>query len=87
MYYTDYQMKQIFTDRQSAIVSSRTKAKDEFFNSLVSAVCTRDDYYGHDNAYIVRKVNDYKDIAEVYETYEKNRQLVYAVQIDLLGLF
>jgi hypothetical protein len=86
MYYTDYQMKQIFTDRQSAILSSRTKAKDEFFNSLVEAMPSCDDQ-GHYEAYIVRKASDYKDIAEVYETYEKNRQIVYAVQIDLLGLF
>jgi hypothetical protein len=86
MYYTDYQMKQIFTDRQSAIVSSRTKAKDEFFDSLVRVVPACDEY-GHSDAYVERKVNDYKDIAEVYENYEKNRQIVYAVQIDLLGLF
>jgi hypothetical protein len=86
MYYTDYQMKQIFTDRQSAIVSSRTKAKDEFFDSLVEAMPSCDDQ-GYYEAYIVRKASDHKDIAEVYETYEKNRQLVYAVQIDLLGKY
>jgi hypothetical protein len=86
MYYTDYQMKEIFTDRQSAIVSSRTKAKNEFFDSLVEAMPSCDDQ-GYYEAYIVRKASDYKDIAEVYETYEKNRTIVYAVQIDLLGRF
>jgi hypothetical protein len=86
MHYTDYTQKEIFTDRQSAIVSSRTKAKDEFFNSLVEAMPAYDDY-GYSDACIVRIATDYKDIARVYETYEKNRATIYEVKIELPSIF
>lgn len=80
MYYTDYQKKQIFTDRQTAILSSRMKAKDEFFSSLVSAEYWGDDYEGP-GACIVRHVTDYKDIKDAFDAYEKNRSTIYEVQI------
>jgi hypothetical protein len=86
MYYTDYEKKEIFTDRQSAINSSRIKAKDEFFDSLVNATYEYDEY-GYLSSHIIRKVSDYKEIKALFEAYEKNRSTVYDVKIDLLGLF
>jgi hypothetical protein len=86
MPYTDYTQKEIFTDRQRAIESSRTKAKDEFFNSLVEVshiyepdgeICTDID----------RKVSDYKDIKKVFEAYEKNRATIYELKIELPSIF
>ena len=86
MYYTDYKMEEIFTNRQSAIESSRRKAKDEFFESLVSARHEYDND-GYLSAYIHRNASDYQAIKEVFDAYEKNRRIVYEVKIDLLGLF
>ena len=82
MYYTDYTKKQIFADRQGAIVSSRTKAKEEFFDSLVSAHVWEDEN-GYPEGYIMKKVSDYKDIKDIFETYERNRGIVYEVKIGL----
>ena len=86
MYYTDYEKKEIFTDRQSAINSSRIKAKDEFFDSLVGTEYEYDND-GYLSAGIHRKVSDYKEIKALFEAYEKNRSIVYDVKIDLLGIF
>ena len=86
MYYTDYKMKEIFTNRQSAIESSRRKAKDEFFESLVGAHLIYDEHTDVE-ASIYRRVSDYQAIKEVFEAYQKNRSIVYDVKIDLLGIF
>lgn len=81
MYYTNYLKKEIFTDRQTAINSSRKQAKDDFFDSLVEAVA---DYDGDDRliSYLHKKVSDYKEIKELFNAYEKNRCIIYEVKIQ-----
>jgi hypothetical protein len=86
MPYTDYTQKEIFTNRQSAIESSRTKAKDEFFNSLVE-VSYHYDPDGEMFPDVDRKVSDYKDIKAIFEAYEKNRATIYEVKIELPSIF
>ena len=81
MYYTDYLKKEIFTDRQTAINSSRLQAKDEFFHSLVeSKTCYDDD--GDPMSYLHKKITDYKEIKELFNAYEKNRCIIYEVKIE-----
>lgn len=81
MYYTDYLKKEIFTDRQTAINSSRIQAKDEFFDSLVDSRTGYDDE-NDPISYLHKKVNDYKEIKELFNAYEKNRCIIYEVKIE-----
>lgn len=87
MYYTDYTKNEIFTNRQDAIISSRTKAKDAFFDALVEADYTNecDDYgnYSWIHAFIVRKTTDFRDIKALFEAYEKDRCTIYEVKLNL----
>lgn len=84
MYYTDYTKKEIFTDRQQAIVSSRFKAKNAFFNALVEADYNHEcDEYNSIHAFIVRKASDYHDIKALFEAYERDRSTIYEVKINL----
>lgn len=88
MYYTDYTKKEIFTNRQDAIISSRTKAKDAFFDALVEAdytsECDEDGGYAHwIHAFIVRKTTDFRDIKALFEAYERDRCTIYEVKLNL----
>lgn len=86
MYYTDYTKKKIFTDRQEAIISSRSKAKDAFFDALVTSDYNNDvDDLGNTeiSSFVIRKVKDFNEIKALFETYEKNRSIVYEVKIEL----
>ena len=85
MYYTDYTKQEIFTNRQQAIVSSRFKAKNAFFDALVMADYTTecDEYVQSIHAFIVRKASDYNDIKALFEAYERDRSTIYEVKINL----
>lgn len=86
MYYTDYTKKEIFTNRQDAIISSRTKAKDAFFDALVTAdytsECEDDGNYPWINPFIVRKTTDFRDIKALFEAYERDRCRIYEIKIN-----
>lgn len=86
MYYTDFTKTEIFTDRQAALISSRVKAKDMLFDSLVVAR-TYSDEYGHEHPYIDRKVTDYQDIKKLFLDYENRREQVYEVKISIESIF
>jgi hypothetical protein len=87
MYYTDFTKTEIFTDRQAALISSRKKAKDKFFNSLVDSVVETDDYGNIIYSNVIRLTSDYQDIKKLFLDYENTRELVYEVKISIESIF
>jgi hypothetical protein len=86
MYYTDFTKTEIFTNRQAALISSRKKAKDKFFNSLVDSVINTDDF-GLVYSNVIRLTSDYQDIKKLFLDYENTRELVYEVKIGIESIF
>ena len=82
MYYTDFEKKEIFEDRQAAILSSREKDKKAFVNSVCNPVITFDEN-GLEYCYIEPK-GSYDEIAKNFELYQDRRNIVYEVHLKEL---
>ena len=77
MYYTDFEKKEIFEDRQAAIISSREKAKKAFVNSI--ATVTISHHENGDEFYYNTCDLKYDEIANNFKLYQELRETVYEV--------
>ena len=81
MLYTDFEKKEIFGDRQAAIISSREKAKKAFINSIARVTISRDEY-GEEIYYNTCDLK-YDEIADNFKLYQELRETVYEVHLVL----
>lgn len=79
MLYTDFEKKEIFEDRQAAIMSSREKAKKAFINSIAKVTISYDEY-GQEFYYNTCDLK-YDEIAKNFELYQELRETVYEVSL------
>ena len=83
MLYTDFEKKEIFEDRQSAILSSREKAKKAFVNSIATVTIS---YHENGDEFYYNTCDlTYDEIVNNFALYKELRETVYEVQLKQLN--
>ena len=78
MPFTDFEKKELFENRQTALNSSKIKAKKAFIESICKPEVGVDPENGTEYCYL-KSTATYEKIAENFKLYEKLQNTIYTV--------